>query len=163
MLQLLLIKTLNERAFLIRLLLPLIKLWSQRSFTFLKPIGDSKKLLLLWIISINVYCVASKWECIKCVNPWPLVPLQQQQESPIWGAVKKEILCCANSSTVIQHGCENSTAVGPSAVAALFCPTPLHSVALHTGLVCSAPLQSGKGSLQGKVRSMSQGRAGLYG
>lgn len=41
---------------------------------------------------------------LKTVNQWSLAPIQHQQETLIWGAVKKETLFSANSSTVIQQG-----------------------------------------------------------
>lgn len=45
------------------------------------------------------------------INWWSLVPVQHQQESPVWDAVKKETLFIVDSSIVTQHNCENSMAV----------------------------------------------------
>lgn len=36
------------------------------------------------------------------VKQWSLAPIQCQQESPVWGAVRKETLFSANSSVMIQ-------------------------------------------------------------
>ena len=48
------------------------------------------------------------------VNWWLLVPAQCQQQSPIWGVVKKETLFSTNSSVIMQHGCESALGPGPS-------------------------------------------------
>lgn len=42
------------------------------------------------------------------VNPWPLASVQEQKNSPIWGAVKKETFFSANSLIVIQLNYEAS-------------------------------------------------------
>ena len=41
-----------------------------------------------------------------------LAPIQRQRESPIWGVVKKETIGC-QQLIVMEHSCENSTAVRP--------------------------------------------------
>ena len=50
------------------------------------------------------------------VKWWLLSPIQHQQESPFEGAVKKETLLSANSSVMIQHGCETASQCDSSIV-----------------------------------------------
>ena len=65
----------------------------------------------------SVMGVSHRW-----VNRWPLTPVHHQQESPVWGVVKKETVFSAkqldydtarlgNGSIVKQQGCE--AALGP--------------------------------------------------
>ena len=66
--------------------------------------------LILWDFNFFLF---DWWEGI---NQWSLVPIECQQESPIWGVVKKEPLFSVNSSIVLQCNYEiaelyNSTAV----------------------------------------------------
>lgn len=75
------------------------------------------------------------------VNQWSLVPIQCQQESPMWGTGKKETLFNADSLTVIQLNYEAAGLWGgpgdrpPSASTAL-----LWSGLLRLrGNVCSEP------------------------
>lgn len=45
------------------------------------------------------------------VKRWSLAPLKHQQDLQVEVQVKMDSLCSANSSSMIQHGCENSKAV----------------------------------------------------
>lgn len=106
------------------------------------------------------------------VNHCLLVPIQHQQESPVWGAVKKETSFCANSSIVIQHNWTarlwNSSVVFQfNYEAAWLWGGP---ALLCAGLLCfgeiSAPAREMQSVLylwwKGKVDSLSQSGADLY-
>ena len=63
---------------------------------------------------------------------------QCQEESPIWGAVKKETLFNANNSTVKQYNCGNRRALRPlSSWTALLCSLPVCFALPWSALVCS--------------------------
>ena len=72
------------------------------------------------------------------INWWSMVPIECQQEPPIWGVVKKENLFTANSSTARQHSCEKSMAVQQLRSQAVLCHAPprLGSSALVRPLLC---------------------------
>lgn len=117
---------------------------------------------------------------MKTVDHWSLVPIHCQQESPIWGVVKRMFYSvqaaqqwystgCENGTVMKQQGCEGALGRGLS-LATQLCFAPL-----HTALpACSAPARhlqrfsSSGGNIvcslwwNGKVRSPSQRKADLY-
>ena len=105
------------------------------------------------------------------VSPWQLVQSQCQQESPIWGAVKKQILLSTNLLTVTQHGCEQQ--LNSATAARPWGPAPLQLgpagpgwFALHGPARCFLRFSSSQGNavlgLWWKIHSLSQRGAGLY-
>lgn len=62
------------------------------------------------------------------------MPIQCQQEPPIWGAVKKETVFSADSLMVIRYGCENGRAEAPLGQALFSWAAPFREGLLHSAL-----------------------------